>query len=345
MLLTDFIDEVSDQVGNDTEEFRKKLLRLKLPDVEDKVLNATDLIKKNHTVVVEADLKIKLPYDFRYPVLIKKGDTPYYRYERGEVEDQTESYSIENVRTALTNTVALRLKPIEFEYMNIPVLRSDEDNGYGIKIIGIDAVPADIILGEIFDSENRFYPENFDNAERMSVRLQVYDSTDDPAIYADIYRAQDGDVIEIMTKFGLYTIPLLNAETVYYLAENGFTYSDAGLTTLLTRGQINDNNLFMNVNDAAEDDVISIDYVASHQKYISENQIDVLLDTFKTLIFYGLVAEGYRLLKKPNKAREYDTNFTEEFKLVIPESGKVKNMNKPKRFISASRPWRNPASY
>ena len=329
MILKNFIFNICEDVQSHDDELVRTLLREKISYVEGLILDFTNLIVKTFTTTVTSSLLVRLPYDFRYPLNIKINGVVIYRYEKNQIADAEETYSINTKRIVPASDRRLILKPSEFEYLNIETRRSDEEVGYGFKLLNDDD---SIVFGESYDNQNIFYPENIANGTPTNCKIKVYDSGDAPAIYQDIERIEDNDVLEILTIYGLYKIKLKNAITEYYLAENGFTYSDALMTTLLTRGELEANNLYIDFNSISEDDTVEIEYVASEQRYINENQVDVVLDTFKNLVHLGTVWQAYKWLKKERKSLEAKQDFYDALKLAEREAGKIKNFGKQKSF-------------
>ena len=263
MLIKDFLDEVCDEVNDFDEDLREKLLRLKLNLLEDKLLKLSNYIKKNHKITVPANLQVRLPYDFRFPHLIKKNDAILYRHEPSEVGTDGTKYSLEYKRLDLSESRPLVLKASDFETANIEIKRSTFVNGYGFILISADDT---IKFGEILDNQNIYYPENLTNENEVPVKIVVLDTGDDVSKYQDVIRYEDNDAIEILTAYGNYQIRLMEGVKEYYLAENGFAYSDAGLTTLVSRGRLISNNLLFNFGEVEEGDVIEMEYAAAPQQ-------------------------------------------------------------------------------
>lgn len=325
MVIRDLLDEVLSDVSDADEDVREKLLRFKLTLLEDKILKVTNYIKKTYKTVVPASLQVRLPYDFRYPVLAKRNDAIITRYDPGAVGTDATRYSTEYKRLDLSNSKELIIKPFDFEYANIEIERSTSKNGYGFNIMSADGT---VKFGEILDNENIYYPESLTNETEFPIKIVVLDTGDDVAKYSDVVRYIDDDALELLTTFGNYQIPLMEGVKEYYLAENGFTYSDAGLTTLVSRGRIKNNNLLLVMGSPEADDEIEINYVASAQQYINENQISILADTFHDLMYNGLMYEAYAILKKGQKMAHWLKQYNEALRLAIPEAARVNTLGK-----------------
>ena len=288
-------------------------------------------------------MRVRLPYDFKHPLRIKRNDEDIYCVDKQDVNDVDTSFSIDVTRISLHDKRNLILRPSDFEMLNIPNQRSENEYGFGYNIYGVGS-SGDVSLGYLFDNSNLFVPENIDDDTPMNILIKIRDAGDDINRYNDVKRTEDGDVLEILTVFGLYSIIVNNTPETYYIAENGFTYDAEDLTTanLLTRGKLGNNNFVLNPKEIEEGDEFEIFYTASAQLYINENQVDTILDTFKKAIFTGAVVEGFKYLKKPNKAREWAGYYSDELRLIEREAGKVNMFGKQKFFRSASRKYRLP---
>ncbi len=334
MIIKDFLDSVTDEVQDDDEALRERLLK-GLTFIEDEVLNYTNLLTKTFVTIIPDDRIVRLPYDFKYPKNAFIGSIKIKRVDKNIADDiegtsTSSSYSIDVTRIVPRPDVRLILKPLFFEYMNIATRRSSEMIGYGLRMIN-DA--EDNILGEIFDNDNAYYPESLNDITLENIKIKVYDSGDDVTVYGDVSRIEDYDILEILTVFGLYRIKLMKGVTEYFIAENGFTYSDALMTTLITRGSLDGNNRIANFSsDVVATNIFTLEYSAGASRYINENQVDIMLDTFKNLIFVGMVWQAYEYLKKPNKSKEKKESFYTDLKSSILAAGRMDTFGKEKKF-------------
>lgn len=350
MILKDLIFEVCDEIGCFDEEFKQKLLRTKLKNIEDQILGITNVVRKTYKTVVDSSLRVRLPYDFKYPLSIKVNNAIIYRAEKQEVKDSGGTYSVDISKISLSDKRNLKLRSTDFEMINIVNKRSINEYGFGYNVYGnyiTDNIPPiieEISFGYIFDNSGEYVPENIDNIEVMPVHLRIRDAGDDVNRYEDVKRTVDGDVVEILTTFGLYKVKINNTPDLYYIAENGYTYDAEDLTTanLLTRGTLSSNNQVINFNNIKENDVVEIEYLPSGSIYINENQISIVADSFKNALYSGAVQEGWRYLKKERRAREWQGYFSDELKIIEREAGKMTNFGKQKFFRSAGAKYRLP---
>lgn len=349
MILKSFIDEVCEEVGNYDKDMRENLLRKKISNIEGQIVNVTNLIQKQFSYTVTDSLKVRLPYDFRYANSIVRNGAYVYRVDAHELNGTATLASVDVNQQPVSDKQNLVLRPKDFEFMNIPVNRSMIPEGFGYNLYGneydsLGAFVAEHSIGYVFDNSGIYVPENIASELQMKIHLRVRDAGDDGSRYSDVKRTEDNDIIEILTIFGLYKIKINRTADVFYLAENGFAYDGEDLTTanLISRGNQENGNLILNMDSLTVGDVISVNYSASSQIYISEEQHDIVLDRFKYLVFLGTVAEAFSYLKKPMKAREWQEKYIAELKVTERESGKLKNFGKQKSFINIRTKYRLP---
>ena len=329
MILKDFIEEVCDAIQCYDDTFKVNLLRTHMTNIEDKVTAFTHTITKSFKVTVPDTLEVRLPYDFRIPKSVKINGTELLRDERSNVEDASGSFSIDMKRVILPSDEALFLRPSHFEYINIYRPTSIQFNGYGYLLNNADH---SILLGEIFDNENVYYRDSIEDTEE-DIKIRIQDVNDDNVKYTDIIRVIDGDILELVTVYGIYEIVLMDGVKEYYIAKNGFAYSDVALTTLVSRGRLTTNNLIINFNSITVGDEVEITYGASGQKYVNENQISIVAEMYKDAILKGAIHEGYKFLQKPQKIRSSKDDYDKALKIIKEEAGRFSNYGKQKKFV------------
>jgi hypothetical protein len=335
MVIKEFLDSIVEDIGAfDDVDLRRKLL-VKLSNIEEEILEVTDAVIKTFNKTIPSDLEVRLPYDFKNPKAVFADSNEYTRVEKYEADNLSgndnngdiKKYSVDLLRIPANIDKALKLRSSYFEYARIETLRSDERIGYGFKLMSDDE---SIVLGEIYDNKNIWYPENLNDTSINNVKIKVLDSSDNPAIYDDIEDIRDEDILKILTVFGIYKIELKEGVKEYYLNENGFTYSDLARTTLLTRGSFEGNNQYINLNDMEAGQELVVEYYAGAQKYISEMQNNIMLDKFPNLMYQGMLWKAYETLRKTKSANQEREKYYVALKEADAKAGKMNNFGKEK---------------
>jgi hypothetical protein len=308
MILSDFLNKINRDISL-TPDLRRKLFATIIPNGLGEILDFINLNEAVYSKTLSAESEVQLPLNFGYPQQVRIGETKYDRVDLNGLLNSTNKYGILLNNNNLDYTSPLIIANVRA--MGLDPLRSRELLGSAYEVRDL----SDNVLARMYDNEHIFYIQTV-ISDRRQIKINIV-PTD------DIARHRDGDILYIKTQEGVLEIILKAGVNEYFLAEDGSTYTEQALTTLITRAVPRKTGSYILKFNGATSGNLEVYYKISHDKYVNQNEDEPMIDDYYQALRFFVLKELYDGINKQRRSSQYELKYQGQIQLLLNKKGKI----------------------